>query len=224
MESLHTDSFLREYRGICLGTPPALLRQHRSAHQPGPRLCSAAPWTPMGLPADNALTRPFCRGSCPCRGVAASDGRTHQPRLHLSAVGHPLAGDWLYGTEDPASSPVRRALLPSPPPAPRDPPLAGCHRPAAGGYAPPAPAGLRSHAAARLHRRRAAFPIRHPQTALIPSSAGQSAVPSPGSPAGAPDFPAHWPSPAGRTVAADRRPCSCSGAEINCRASRSPPE
>ena len=22
-------------------------------------------------------------------------------RLHLSAIGHPLAGDWLYGTEDP---------------------------------------------------------------------------------------------------------------------------
>ena len=27
-------------------------------------------------------------------------GRTHQLRLHLSAIGHPLLGDWLYGTED----------------------------------------------------------------------------------------------------------------------------
>ena len=27
-------------------------------------------------------------------------GRTHQLRLHMSAVGYPLAGDWLYGTED----------------------------------------------------------------------------------------------------------------------------
>ena len=27
-------------------------------------------------------------------------GRTHQLRLHMSAVGHPLVGDWLYGTED----------------------------------------------------------------------------------------------------------------------------
>ena len=27
-------------------------------------------------------------------------GRTHQLRLHLSAVGYPLAGDWLYGAED----------------------------------------------------------------------------------------------------------------------------
>lgn len=27
-------------------------------------------------------------------------GRTHQLRVHMSAVGHPLVGDWLYGTED----------------------------------------------------------------------------------------------------------------------------
>ena len=28
-------------------------------------------------------------------------GRTHQLRVHMAAIGHPLAGDWLYGTEDP---------------------------------------------------------------------------------------------------------------------------
>ena len=27
-------------------------------------------------------------------------GRTHQLRLHMSAIGYPLAGDWLYGAED----------------------------------------------------------------------------------------------------------------------------
>lgn len=27
-------------------------------------------------------------------------GRTHQIRVHLSAIGHPLAGDWLYGEKD----------------------------------------------------------------------------------------------------------------------------
>jgi len=27
-------------------------------------------------------------------------GRTHQLRLHMSAIGHPLAGDWLYGRGD----------------------------------------------------------------------------------------------------------------------------
>lgn len=44
----------------------------------------------------------------PCTGspsgslleIDLETGRTHQIRVHLAHVGHPLAGDWLYGTKD----------------------------------------------------------------------------------------------------------------------------
>lgn len=40
--------------------------------------------------------------------IALETGRTHQIRVHLSALGHPLAGDWLYG-ERTAARPMLHA-------------------------------------------------------------------------------------------------------------------
>ncbi len=104
MESLHTDSFLREYRGICLGTP-----QPSSgaidlpiSRDPGSLLRRTV--DPMGLPA-RTLYETLLPGELSLLRLLPQTGRTHQLRLHLSAVGHPLAGDWLYGTEDPALIP-----------------------------------------------------------------------------------------------------------------------
>jgi len=38
-------------------------------------------------------------------------GRTHQIRVHLAAIGHPLFGDWLYGTRDAARPMLHSAEL-----------------------------------------------------------------------------------------------------------------
>jgi 23S rRNA pseudouridine1911/1915/1917 synthase len=50
-----------------------------------------------------ALTRivPLEPGAaCSLVEVHLLTGRTHQIRVHLSAIGHPLVGDWLYGDRD----------------------------------------------------------------------------------------------------------------------------
>lgn len=38
-------------------------------------------------------------------------GRTHQIRVHLAAIGHPLAGDWLYGKRNAARPMLHAAEL-----------------------------------------------------------------------------------------------------------------
>lgn len=103
--SLHTDEFQREYRGICLGCP-----------EPRSGLIDL----PIGRDERSTVKRMIRPDGAPSRsryevleegnGLALlrllpETGRTHQLRLHLSAIGHPLAGDWLYGTENPALIP-----------------------------------------------------------------------------------------------------------------------
>ncbi|HET8797739.1 MAG TPA: RluA family pseudouridine synthase [Thermoanaerobaculia bacterium] len=43
--------------------------------------------------------------------IELETGRTHQIRVHLAAIGHPLAGDWLYGTRDAARPMLHAARL-----------------------------------------------------------------------------------------------------------------
>ncbi len=43
--------------------------------------------------------------------ISLETGRTHQIRVHLSAIGHALAGDWLYGERDAARPMLHAAML-----------------------------------------------------------------------------------------------------------------
>ena len=44
-------------------------------------------------------------------GVELRTGRTHQIRVHLAAIGHPLIGDWLYGERNAARPMLHAAEL-----------------------------------------------------------------------------------------------------------------
>ncbi len=99
---LHSEDFYREYRGIALGTlsPPSGsidLPIARSEDSPIKRCIRGD-----GLSALTDYETLSCRVGLSLLRLIPRTGRTHQLRLHLSAVGHPLLGDWLYGEEDPA--------------------------------------------------------------------------------------------------------------------------
>ena len=97
---LHTDDFSREYRGICIGVPsPAAgvidLPIGRAEGSPIKRCVRAD-----GAPAVSVYETLETAGGLTLLRLLPKTGRTHQLRLHMTAIGHPLAGDWLYGTED----------------------------------------------------------------------------------------------------------------------------
>lgn len=102
MQQLHTDAFQRDYRAVCEGVPsPAegvidlpLGRAEGSVLKRQP--------DPDGLPAHTRYeVLATCNGRALLR-LTPTTGRTHQLRVHMAAIGHPLTGDWLYGTEDKA--------------------------------------------------------------------------------------------------------------------------
>lgn len=99
--ALHTPDFHREYRGICVGCPEPergtidapIGRDETSTV----RRCIR----PDGAPAVSHYEVLGRHGDLSLVKLSPETGRTHQLRLHMASVGCPLAGDWLYGTEDP---------------------------------------------------------------------------------------------------------------------------
>ena len=99
--ALHTADFYREYRAVCLGCPQPL---RGTIDAPiGRDETSAVVRTvrPDGQRAVSHYEVLLPGEALSLVKLVPETGRTHQLRVHMASIGHPLAGDWLYGTEDP---------------------------------------------------------------------------------------------------------------------------
>ena len=100
-KQLHTDSFVREYLAVvegCLegaGTIDAPIKKEDAA-----TVLRVVDFE-NGKPAVThyRVERPGDRYTLV--RLRLETGRTHQIRVHLAHLGHPIVGDFLYGTEDP---------------------------------------------------------------------------------------------------------------------------
>ena len=95
---LHTDGFVREYLAVADGRPGEEkgVIDLPIGHGPGiKRVIDAA-----GRPAFTEYEVLKAGGRRSLLRLKLHTGRTHQIRVHLAALGCPVAGDFLYGQED----------------------------------------------------------------------------------------------------------------------------
>ena len=99
-ERLHTGDFHRTYLAVCIGVPKP---EAGEICLPIARDSSSAVKRrvdPSGKTAETAYRVLEQRSGLTLVELTPRTGRTHQLRVHMAALGCPLAGDWLYGTED----------------------------------------------------------------------------------------------------------------------------
>ncbi len=108
-KQLHDDSFVREYLAICEGI---IQTDEGVIDAPIQKVEDASirrVVSPFGKPASTKYTVLLRTKTRTLLKLRLGSGRTHQIRVHLCHLDHPVTGDFLYGTEIP-SLPERFAL------------------------------------------------------------------------------------------------------------------
>jgi len=98
--AIHTGDFFREYRAVAVGAPE---KQSGEITLPIGRAEDSAIKRVISADGDEAKTVYEVlsqKDGCSFLRLLPLTGRTHQLRVHMSAIGHPLVGDWLYGKEE----------------------------------------------------------------------------------------------------------------------------
>jgi len=106
---LHTDDFVREYLAVVDGCPP---QEEGVIDLPIAKADGATVRREVRQDGKEARTfyRVIQKGKRSLVRLRLDTGRTHQIRVHMSHLGCPVTGDFLYGTEWPQQLPGRFAL------------------------------------------------------------------------------------------------------------------
>ena len=109
-KQLHTSAFRRRYLALAEGCPKAREGILRLPIRKAEGATIRREVHPEGKPSVTRYRVLSEKGGDSLMLLELETGRTHQIRVHLSAIGCPVAGDFLYGREDPERFPGCFAL------------------------------------------------------------------------------------------------------------------